>query len=227
MISTIRKKCRFIYCSIFCWAVGHCVSSTLVRLAIEDETLIWAGLPAWLAGAGQVWKIEKTNCWWNNYPTSTAICDTRQPPLWNITPKQERKPKPGISWIKEQKQWVNNNNNKENWACLQKLLSVGFEGLLKGFPPQLKFENEEVPNLREASQCLRSTEPPRCPPCTGYYQLRGEGRGGATFVLLKLMGPPIDPQAARRHTREEEETPCRAFAPSTTDLASTNLCTLN
>ena len=110
---------------------------------------------------------------------------------------------------------------------MQKLLSVGFEEMLKGFPPQLKFENEEVPNLREASQCLRSAEPPRCSPCTGYYQLRGEGRGGATFVLLKLMGPPIDPQAARRHTREEEETPCRAFAPSTTDLASTNLCTLN
>ena len=90
---------------------------------------------------------------------------------------------------------------------MQKLLSVGFEGLLKGFPPQLKFENEEVPNLREASQCLRSAEPPRCSPCTGYYQLRGEGRGGATFVLLKLMGPPIDPQPAARHTREEEETP--------------------
>ena len=103
---------------------------------------------------------------------------------------------------------------------MQKLLLVGFEAMLKGFPPQLKFENEEVPNLRSA-------EPPRCSPCTGYYQLRGEGRGGATFVLLKLMGPPIDPQAARRHTREEEETPCRAFAPSTTDLASTNLCTLN
>ena len=28
------------------------MSSTLVRLAIEDETLIWAGLAAWLAGAG-------------------------------------------------------------------------------------------------------------------------------------------------------------------------------
>ena len=37
--------------------------------------------------------------------------------------------------------------------------------------------------------------------------MRGGGRGGATFVLLKLMGPPIDPQPARRHTREEEETP--------------------
>ena len=48
---------------------------------------------------------------------------------------------------------------------------------------------------------------PPCSPCTGYYQLRGGGRGGATFVLLKLMGPPIAPQAARRHTREEEETP--------------------
>ena len=40
------------------------MSSTLVRLAIEDETLIWAGLPAWLVlVVGQVWKIEKTNCW--------------------------------------------------------------------------------------------------------------------------------------------------------------------
>ena len=48
---------------------------------------------------------------------------------------------------------------------------------------------------------------PPCSPLTGYYQLRGGGRGGATFVLLKLMGPPIAPQAARRHTREEEETP--------------------
>ena len=63
---------------------------------------------------------------------------------------------------------------------------------------------------------LYDEAPPLCSPCTGYYQLRGGGRGGATFVLLKLMGPPMDPQPARRRSREEEETPWGSFAPSTT-----------
>ena len=89
------------------------MSSTLVRLAIEDETLIWAGLAAWLAGAGpgvedredkllvkQLSNIHR-HLWYT--PTSIMEHNTKageKTKAWNMMDKK-------------QKQWVNNNNNKE------------------------------------------------------------------------------------------------------------------
>ena len=41
----------------------------------------------------------------------------------------------------------------------------------------------------------------------GYYELRGGGLGGATFVLLKLMGPPIDRHSLPAATPEKRKRP--------------------
>ena len=53
------------------------MSSTLVRLAIEDETLIWAGLAAWLAGAGP--GVEDREDKLLVKQLSNAICATHHP----------------------------------------------------------------------------------------------------------------------------------------------------